>query len=499
LIKGLSEDGGFKEHYLYQEYRSKFLDSSVTHPKVRRQAAIDKFMAVEERNRDTNQRLYIGDTDFGWITSEELIFKARQIIRDIIGARPPEDLFSGGSHTFGASTRVRRSSQAAFLKHVGQAQGTYPALMHWCLAKSNTLVSDQELEVVESSVLFTVPKSSDIDRVACKEPEINMFLQRQAGSFIRKRLKKRAKINLNDQSINQTLAKHALQLDLATIDLSSASDSISRQLVLNLLPWDWYSLLDDLRVHTTNVDGTIHQLEMFSSMGNGFTFELESLLFYALTRASAWASGIKGTISVYGDDIIAPRKLARRLARVFHWFGFKVNPKKSNWSGKFRESCGHHFYDSREVTPFYLRGPIRKVSEVIRILNRLLVWDGRGYGFFITERAALFHQKWKGIIPLAVHGGQNPDRIDALVTGTPPRSRLIWKPKPLLREEYGAYVYWHTVRCSPIDEWVDRDSLGLDPTQGGRATIVPQSEWLDRTTWTPYTIYGACACDDPPK
>jgi hypothetical protein len=491
LVEKLAEGGGFKETYLLSEYKSKFLDSTVTSPAERRQAAIDKFMAVEERNRTTNMRLLLGGTDFGWVTSDELISKARQVILSILGDKPPLSLFDGGSHTFGASTRVRRGPQAAFLKHVGQAQVSDTAWKYWCLATSGTMLAEQQLSLQESSVLFTVPKSSHIDRVAAKEPEINMYLQRCAGSFIRSRLKRRAGIDLNDQTRNQLLAKNALRQDLATIDLSSASDSISRQLVIELLPFDWWSVLDDIRVHSTIVDGEVHTLEMFSSMGNGFTFELESLLFYALTRAICWCSRVKGTISVYGDDIIAPSKIGPRLARVFHWFGFRVNAKKSNWTGKFRESCGRHFYGQLEVTPFYVREPVRKMSEVIRLLNRLLYWDGREFGFFVSEVAMRFHTKWRQIVPQNLWGGQDPDRIDSLVTGHPPRSRLVWKPRSEQRLELGAYLYWFTIsEKKMIQIQATGGELHLDPSRICGAIIAPQPAWLKRTSWTPDLIWS---------
>jgi hypothetical protein len=118
-------------------------------------------------------------------------------------------------------------------------------------------------------VLFTVPKSSEIDRVACKEPEVNMFMQRSVGAHIRRRLR-RVGVDLNDQTVNQHLAKIAVDQGLATIDLSAASDSITEQLVVNWLPPEWFLLLNRLRVHNVDVDGTLHPLQMFSSMGNGF-------------------------------------------------------------------------------------------------------------------------------------------------------------------------------------------------------------------------------------
>jgi hypothetical protein len=500
LTHELAKTEGFKGAYLRDELLSKYVDSSTTPADVRRQAAITKWLLVEEKNQQTNIRLLIGDEDFGWTTSDALINKAREVISSVLGKTPPEEILSTGTHTFGASTRVGRGPQAAFFKHVGKAHVTSRASGLFCLAYQNSLMSDQELEIQESSVMFTVPKSSDIDRVACKEPEINMLLQRCVGSFIRKRLKQRANISLNDQRINQRLARDAYRDNLATIDLSSASDSITRQLVVSLLPTDWWFLLDRIRVHSTIIDGETHDLEMFSSMGNGFTFELESLLFYALMRAVCWASGTKGRISVYGDDLIMPSSIAARFSRVMSWFGFVVNTKKSNWTGGFRESCGEHYYYGRTVTPFYLRGPVRKKSDIIRILNRLLVWDGYLFQMLITPSVITFHLKWSKVIPVQLHGGIDPERIDSLVTGSPPRKRLLWRGRDLTRHELGAYKYWLSARKAntggefaffSLTSYDVMEGLTLTPQRIGRPVMDNQPKWCSITTWTPYALAEA--------
>jgi len=409
LIEGLDSSYGFKGEYLQREFKSKYLDPSVVTPEQRRQAAVDKWLMTDERNAVTNCRLQLGDEDFGWVTSDNLIRKTRQIIKSTLGPLDYPACLFRGNHTNGASVRVGRSPAAAIFKHTGKALVSSSALKHWLAYASSTRLSDQVLCIQEFSVLFTVPKATEIDRVACKEPEINMFLQRSVGDVIRKRLRKNG-IDLNDQTINQRLARDALHQGLATVDLSSASDSISQQLVRELLPFDWWSLLDDLRVHSTQViEGEEpYELNMFSSMGNGFTFELESLIFWALARAISYFSGSKGKVSVYGDDIVVPNGIAPRMARVFAWFGFKVNTKKSHWSGSFRESCGKHYHRSYDVTPFYMKEPVKGKTDVIRLLNQLLYWEARDFRFFTDEKISEFHCKWSGIIPRSLWGGQDP-------------------------------------------------------------------------------------------
>jgi hypothetical protein len=355
-----------------------------------------------------------------------------------------------------------------------------------------------------------VPKKSDIDRVACKEPEINVLLQKSVGNHIRRRLANwRYGQNLNDQTVNQELARRGVEERLATIDLSSASDSITRQLIINLLPFEWWSLLDDLRVKSTVLpDGSLHEMEMFSTMGNGFTFELESLLFYAITRTVCRLSGIKGRISVFGDDIIAPIAVVRRLSRVFHYFGFTMNPKKTHFSGLFRESCGKHYYGGFDVSPFYIRREVQQLPDLINLLNQVLEWDGRGWGCFMTPALSRFHRKWALLVPRRLHGGIDTQDPSALVTGDIPRHRLVpimekipfdqqagldlWLlaknqitfKDPLVRVD----DWWRVYMPTELSQWGDSVPLTLDPRRITGFRTKPIHSRGARTTWVPYLI-----------
>lgn len=490
LVDYLADVQGPKGEYLKDEFLSKFCSHDTTPPEVRRAAAIQKWMGVEESNSDTNLRLYTSqctEPDFGWTSFDRFISEVRAIIAKVLGPLDTVTLFQGGNHTNGASTRVKRSPSAALSKHVGEAHVTSSALRHWYTASAGTVLSGQPLKLVKHSVLFTVPKSSEIDRVACKEPEINMYLQRCAGQFIRKRLR-RFGVDLNDQTINQRLAKDALRLHLATVDLSSASDSITKQLVQLLLPVEWWSLLDDLRVQSVSIDGTIHYPEMFSSMGNGFTFELESLLFWSMTRVIAKLSGVRGRINVYGDDIICPSKIGPRLARIFSFFGFKVNTKKSNWSGLFRESCGKHYHNGLEITPFYVRGPITSKTDVIRLLNRLLMWDGMALKCITTPEVHAFHMKWRNIIPKSLYGGRDPEMDSVLTTRERPRSRLLRKIRPYPFDQQAGLLLWLTVKETTLIP------LSVDPGKDGRFFVAPYQPLSEHVTWDPDLVWGHTTC-----
>lgn len=371
-----------KTDYLVSEVLSKFVSEKTDSAADRRSRAIDKWLETERRNEVTNDRIVQTDADFQILPHLDysvFVDRCRDIISDIIGDVPPIECllgtFSGGAST----SRCRTKSHPAF-KYLGKAHATSRALdlfsdfvaemvPGWLLAGI-----DLKPEVVPGNVLFTVPKKTDIDRAACKEPDLNMFMQKGLGDFIRKRLR-RVGINLNDQKINRSLAHSGSVTDkLATIDLSSASDSVTYELVALLLPECWFTLLDTVRCPVTIIDGEEHSNHMFSSMGNGFTFELETLLFYALSKATAYFRGSRGVVSIYGDDIIYPTDSVGYLTYVLNYFGFQVNPDKSHVSGPFRESCGGHYYRGLDITPFYIKKPVVTMLDLIHVANRLREW-----------------------------------------------------------------------------------------------------------------------------
>ena len=220
--------------------------------------------------------------------------------------------------------------------------------------------------------ITTVPKSAKTDRVIAIEPRGNSFLQKGFGSFIRMRLRK-VGVNLDDQSLNQQLAKAAVTEGLATLDLKAASDTVSKELVWALLPFDWAAALDACRSRWAVMpDGASRYLNKFSSMGNGFTFELETLIFWAISSAVKDVNKNVGRIAVYGDDIIVPRDIAHEVVSILALVGFETNETKSFIDGRFFESCGEHYFDGINVTPAYQKELVDTEEQLIRFGNRLL-------------------------------------------------------------------------------------------------------------------------------
>lgn len=447
-----SIDGGENAAFAYlrRSFQSKYCDESLVSSSDRRRAAIDKFVECEEANAVTNT--WFRDLDGGFnilprVTMRRFLRFARNIIRDVLG--PLHDEVVLGSFSGGASTSRGRTVSHPANKFSGEADITEEALdvlpvLYRLCPMFREYGAFNDLKVVRGNVLFTVPKKTDIDRCACKEPDINMFLQKGVGRHIRRRLLS-VGINLNDQSINRDLARAgSIDGSLATLDLSSASDRISLEVVSTLLPPLWFTYLNSIRSQNVTIDGETYRTEMFSSMGNGFTFELESLIFYALSRSVLYFEGIPGTLSIYGDDIIIPSGSFDAVTFVLNRFGFVVNMDKSFHTGDFRESCGGHYLRGEDVTPFYLKRKATRLTDVIRVANQLRDWSFRD-PFRRYELPGLFHV-WMSLatlVPKALWGGYDL-QLDTKLVSAPGGSHTLSRVRsPLKVSALGSYLLWH--------------------------------------------------------
>lgn len=229
---------------------------------------------------------------------------------------------------------------------------------------------------LHNTVTF-VPKNVTSLRTIAIEPSCNVMLQLGVHEYLSKILYGLRQGIGHDQFHVDGQARNAFfsgvgssDGSLGTIDLSAASDSISIALVYQLLPLDWVNFLSLLRcTHGRLPDGRVIEFEKFSSMGNGFTFALETLVFWALAKACT-----DGTVSVYGDDIILPVQDVEPLVALLQYVGLRTNMAKSFWEGPFRESCGSDWYQGKFVTPLYWRASRRPLhSEVYSFINRLPV------------------------------------------------------------------------------------------------------------------------------
>jgi len=233
-----------------------------------------------------------------------------------------------------------------------------------------------------------VPKTQATPRVIAIEPTCMQFVQqafmRSLVSGLEKHASSKEFVGFTDQEPNQRLAALGSSGGgLATLDLSEASDRVANWLVEELFA-DFPHFLEGIEAcrstRASLPDGRIITLAKFASMGSALTFPIEAMVFSAIAlvgvcrvrslplKASSLRS-LRGMVRVYGDDIIVPDDCAEQVADLLETFGFKVNRRKSFWTGEFRESCGKEFWRGRDVTHVKVRtelpADLRSATEVI--------------------------------------------------------------------------------------------------------------------------------------
>ena len=336
----------------------------------RKQEAITAFLAAEQQCGDSNRRLHDLFNKASIPEAVRRVFdRARRDLADLFEGFTLDEVAEHCRWGPGASTSLKAAISTASNKWVYGHHITQDAVPYLeAFTRWSGWAPFITPKVVRGNTVTTVPKNSKTDRTIAIEPDWNMFFQLGLGGAIRHRLQKRRRCLLRcAQEIQQTLAQRgSLNGDLATVDLSMASDTISMALVEELLPQPVVRVIKDLRSPSGTLDGeSWFPYEKVSSMGNGFTFELESAIFLALARAAC------GHATAYGDDLVVPSTSVGWLLVVLEYAGFTVNTRKTHYASMFRESCGGHFFGGVDVTPVYIDEPLRHVTRLAK-LNQLI-------------------------------------------------------------------------------------------------------------------------------
>jgi hypothetical protein len=347
-------------------------NAAFSNPTICKTAAEIAFFKAETLCGITNRRLDHFYFHRNRIKSDTLradIERAEYHVSDVLGefsdffsSLPERIRFTSGA----TSTRSRRQSLPYLKVRVKDLPATpcaQPYLRSLAAFWGFKRLSFQD---VYHNRVETVPKNWKTDRTIACEPEGNLTLQLALDSYIKEKLRSIG-VNLSDQFKNQALAcEGSINDELVTLDLSMASDTVSFNTVSWLLPHPWFKFANSVRTAFGRGFGKRFKYEKFSSMGNGCTFTIESLIFAALCKASGarkWA--------VYGDDLIVNKEALPRLLDLLKFFGFRINQDKSYTSGPFRESCGADWFKGSDITPFYLRCESNLKTEICHILNGL--------------------------------------------------------------------------------------------------------------------------------
>lgn len=321
-----------------------------------------------------------------------------------------------------------------------------------------------------------VPKDTKSVRFIAQSNTLSICVQKTYGDAIRKALLLEG-VDLNDQEINQQWAEIGSHTGLiATVDLSSASDSICLR-HLELFPRRWQEYFLSSRDTHIAVNGVVHKLNMVAGMGNGFIFELQSLLYYAIALSVVEELDLDTSfVNTYGDDIIIPSRAYDLFTTVMLALGFEVNEDKSYATGPFRESCGKHYFNGQDVSPWYARSDASEVEDLYHYFNGLSEWQhriGADIQKAIDNIASNIPRKLRTRVP----------------NGFSERSGLLYScdgeilPTKRWCKKYQCFVYRYAVSVDKTLDVMDRlpDRMRL-------------TAWFDQAEDAAYLV---CRIDDP--
>lgn len=261
--------------------------------------------------------------------------------------------YDAGSHTVGQSVLMRELWRRSSLRHLAYTRDYWKTRMP-----------------VDALHAVAVPKKYNVDRIIMPNTTIGALVTSGLGRVIEDRLSYFG-INLSTQpDLHKVLAERSsITRHLVTADLSKASDLITEEHIRAIVPDEWFHLLSSTRVPLVWVDKKavdkdhsglvvrrtkqekLIRMNTFMTMGVGYTFPLQTLVFRSLLEVLRREFNIRGRISVYGDDLIYPYRLHIYVEWAFRHLGFRLNTDKTCVDVDFRESCGGDYFRGLDVRP----------------------------------------------------------------------------------------------------------------------------------------------------
>jgi hypothetical protein len=363
-------------------------------------------------------------------------------------------------------------------------------------------VDTRGVSVRDSARQKFVPKDITKSRTISMEPNTFMYFQQEVMRWMVNSMEKgliSRFVNLRDQSTSQMAAVHgSLYFSTDTIDLSSASDSVSVELVRRVFPPDYLFFMMATRSSRVELyDGSsIVDVYKFAPMGSAICFPTQCIIFTAVCLYAALAvcsqedTGVrvipekeirkfirtrlwkKRSSSspftwkleppvVYGDDIAVDSRTTDSVISTLDRLGFTVNRSKSfTGSQSFRESCGVFAFEGEDVTPVLFRLPFFKRGSFDAAVYASFIGQINWLGDNLYHHSAAFHLR-----TLRDYGFRSP------------------LPFVTRREEFGIYttnkhryVYERDVRWNADWQVTEVRIQGIEPrpqTLVGRGDLIP--------------------------
>lgn len=328
---------------------------------------IDEYLRVEVRN-----------SQFPY--DEENIKNLNMIIRGWFSS------FTFGIEAFlpnhgGGATAEHRRGTSSVLKYEGM--GKDARLTYFCRRFFNV---EPEYFVPQSVALGTlnrcckiqdVAKSLKTRRTISLEPTTLQYFQQGARKALVDYIKRHAILKdlifIEEAFRNGEAARLGSETgQLATIDLSSASDTVTHRHARSLFHGTSLNAMS-VCLRSTRAelpDSTQITLEKEAPMGSALCFPIECIIFAACmelgVRHAIQKWGYRRDdvtyLGVHGDDMVVPDWAYWDIVNVLTSIGFIVNKGKSFSSpSRFREACGVEAYDGVPIQPLKLSRRFRGI------------------------------------------------------------------------------------------------------------------------------------------
>lgn len=436
--------------------------------------AVAKFASAEHKCKWTNRKFRARRSR--WDDRAQLYAWSRGYIERVIGFEPKLDKINGKCDiTSGASLGIHGNKTNIARKLFAQSWTCTPQALQYAIPAlwDNSQVRDcilpgaikcydpvefvrlvrEKVKFVDYNKISFVPKTAKTHRSIAVEPFLNGFVQKGTDMYLRECLK-RVGIDLSDQTPNQQLAKLGSKggyNPFVTIDLAAASDSMSTEVVRSLIPPAWFEYLSEIRAEKYMLpDGSYEVYEKFCSMGNGFCFPLQTLIFASVCHAAAKHCGDQDDFSVYGDDIIVRQNVALLAVEMLRDMGFRTNVDKTFITGPFRESCGADWFEGQDVRPVHLDERLVDVRQLFSFHNSCLR----------SRRVELFTEELRaGIRSIGGSNFLRPGRESGDTCFSVPLDEAMNSPYVFWRRDYQNWA-WKEVKSSPVPDIVRLDDVG---------------------------------------
>jgi hypothetical protein len=315
-------------------------------------------------------------------TTFQVLQKARSVIKDILGPYNMDEHVHLSRFDRNASEGLK-ASDAYLDNRFANLTGTI-LQQRWLqkyMEESGGVFPHSDVGTASKLTVTAVPKSYKAARSICPNTVIGGLMSSGIGNMIERRLRfGRAKIDFRFQQEKhrKMCVEGSITRAMTTLDLSKASDNIGFVHLRRLLPSDWYRVIADCRVREVSVGEQMCSPSTFMTMGIGYTFPLQTLVFYALIQAIADLTNTKGVVSVFGDDCIYPSRIHKYVIAVFKDIGFVPNLEKTFNVESFRESCGADLYRGVDIRPTMPKTDKEETFEqfAYKVFNTLFArWD----------------------------------------------------------------------------------------------------------------------------